>query len=48
MAEKTTGKNVKVLVADFTKDNIYEEIEESLKDLNIGVLGMLFQNFSIE
>lgn len=36
---ETTGKNVKVLVADLTKDDVFEEIEKELKDLNIGVLG---------
>ncbi|KAL2079541.1 hypothetical protein ACEWY4_025285 [Coilia grayii] len=36
--ENTTGKTVQVLAADFTKDNVYEPIENALKDLNIGVL----------
>nr|XP_057926592.1 17-beta-hydroxysteroid dehydrogenase type 3 isoform X3 [Doryrhamphus excisus] len=34
----TTGREVKVLVTDFTMDNIFSDIEEQLKDLNIGVL----------
>lgn len=36
---QSTGKNVKVIVADLTKDDVFEEIEEELKYLNIGVLG---------
>ncbi|OCU01173.1 testosterone 17-beta-dehydrogenase 3 [Xenopus laevis] len=36
--EQSTGKNVKIIQADFTKDNIYEHIEESLKGLKIGIL----------
>ncbi|XP_062372184.1 17-beta-hydroxysteroid dehydrogenase type 3 [Sardina pilchardus] len=35
---RITRKRVKVLAVDFTKDNVYESIEESLEDLNIGVL----------
>ncbi|XP_054630706.1 17-beta-hydroxysteroid dehydrogenase type 3 isoform X2 [Dunckerocampus dactyliophorus] len=34
----TTGRKVKVLVTDFTMDNVFSDIEEQLKDLNIGVL----------
>ncbi|XP_013857996.1 17-beta-hydroxysteroid dehydrogenase type 3, partial [Austrofundulus limnaeus] len=33
-----TGQKVKVIVADFTKDDIYGDIEEQLQDLNVGVL----------
>ncbi|XP_072564656.1 17-beta-hydroxysteroid dehydrogenase type 3 isoform X1 [Paramormyrops kingsleyae] len=36
-----TGKQVKVITADFTKDDIYEHIEENLRGLEVGVLGML-------
>ncbi|KAM4706987.1 17-beta-hydroxysteroid dehydrogenase type 3 [Discoglossus pictus] len=36
--EKSTGRKVKIIQADFTKDNIYEQIEESLKGLEIGIL----------
>nr|XP_029534431.1 testosterone 17-beta-dehydrogenase 3-like isoform X2 [Oncorhynchus nerka] len=36
--EETTGQKVKVIVADFTEDDMYECIKEKLKDLNIGVL----------
>lgn len=36
---ESTGKNVKVIVADLTKDDVFEEIEKELNDLNIGVLG---------
>uniref|UniRef100_A0A3Q4H5F5 Hydroxysteroid (17-beta) dehydrogenase 3 n=1 Tax=Neolamprologus brichardi TaxID=32507 RepID=A0A3Q4H5F5_NEOBR len=35
---EATGQRVKVIVTDFTKENIFSEIEEQLKDLNIGVL----------
>ncbi|CAK6950594.1 -beta-hydroxysteroid dehydrogenase type 3 [Scomber scombrus] len=33
-----TGQRVKVVVTDFTKENVFSEIEDQLKDLNIGVL----------
>ncbi|XP_069819579.1 17-beta-hydroxysteroid dehydrogenase type 3 [Dendropsophus ebraccatus] len=36
--ELTTGRNVKIIQADFTKNKIYEHIEENLKGLEIGVL----------
>ncbi|XP_026199986.1 testosterone 17-beta-dehydrogenase 3 [Anabas testudineus] len=35
---ETTGQRVKVIVTDFTKENVFSEIEDQLKDLNIGVL----------
>ncbi|XP_028832716.1 17-beta-hydroxysteroid dehydrogenase type 3 isoform X1 [Denticeps clupeoides] len=35
---ETTGKRVKVIVADFTKDDVYENIAQNLQDLNIGIL----------
>uniref|UniRef100_A0A4W5R6N5 Hydroxysteroid (17-beta) dehydrogenase 3 n=1 Tax=Hucho hucho TaxID=62062 RepID=A0A4W5R6N5_9TELE len=35
---ETTGQKVKVIVADFTEDDMYEHIEEKLKGLNISVL----------
>ena len=38
-AERTTGRSVKVIQADFTKDDIYEGIKEELKGLEIGILG---------
>ncbi|KAJ3604297.1 hypothetical protein NHX12_029038 [Muraenolepis orangiensis] len=34
-----TGQRVKVVVADFTQDDVYDEIEDNLNDLEIGVLG---------
>ncbi|KAJ8380786.1 hypothetical protein SKAU_G00015640 [Synaphobranchus kaupii] len=34
----TTGREVKVIVADFTKDDIYEHIEGNLTGLNVGIL----------
>ncbi|XP_007938043.1 testosterone 17-beta-dehydrogenase 3 [Orycteropus afer afer] len=50
--EQTTGRSVKIIQADFTKDDIYEYIEENLKGLEIGILvnnvGMLpyyFQSY---
>lgn len=33
-----TGQTVKVVVTDFTKENVFSEVEDQLKDLNIGVL----------
>ncbi|XP_058998933.1 17-beta-hydroxysteroid dehydrogenase type 3 isoform X2 [Mustela lutreola] len=36
--ECTTGSSVKIIQADFTKDNIYEYIREKLKGLEIGIL----------
>lgn len=37
-----TGQRVKVIVTDFTQENIFSKIEDQLKDLNIGVLGWTF------
>ncbi|KAK2837131.1 hypothetical protein Q5P01_014343 [Channa striata] len=34
----STGQKVKVIVTDFTKENVFSEMEAQLKDLNIGVL----------
>ncbi|KAM6169835.1 17-beta-hydroxysteroid dehydrogenase type 3 [Rhynchocyon petersi] len=36
--EETTGSSVKIIQADYTKDDIYEYIEENLKGLEIGIL----------
>ncbi|XP_008578747.1 PREDICTED: testosterone 17-beta-dehydrogenase 3 [Galeopterus variegatus] len=36
--EQTTGSSVKIIQADFTKDDIYEYIKEKLKGLEIGIL----------
>uniref|UniRef100_A0A667HA78 17beta-estradiol 17-dehydrogenase n=1 Tax=Lynx canadensis TaxID=61383 RepID=A0A667HA78_LYNCA len=36
--ECTTGSSVKIIQADFTKDNIYEHIREKLEGLEIGIL----------
>nr|XP_033784158.1 testosterone 17-beta-dehydrogenase 3 isoform X2 [Geotrypetes seraphini] len=36
--EETTGRQVKIIQADFTKDDIYENIEENIKGLEIGIL----------
>ena len=41
IAERTTGRSVKIIQADFTKDDIYEYIKEELKGLEIGILGKL-------
>lgn len=38
-AECATGSSVKIIQADFTKDNIYDYIREKLKGLDIGILG---------
>ncbi|XP_033476201.1 17-beta-hydroxysteroid dehydrogenase type 3 [Epinephelus lanceolatus] len=34
----TTGQKVKVIITDFIQENVYSEIEDQLRDLNIGVL----------
>ncbi|XP_008934088.1 PREDICTED: testosterone 17-beta-dehydrogenase 3, partial [Merops nubicus] len=36
--EQTTGRKVKVIQADFTKNSIYENIEKHLQGLDVGVL----------
>ncbi|XP_077659241.1 17-beta-hydroxysteroid dehydrogenase type 3-like [Urocitellus parryii] len=36
--EQTTGSRVRVIQADFTKDDIYESIKEELKGLEVGIL----------
>uniref|UniRef100_A0A8C0QP21 Hydroxysteroid 17-beta dehydrogenase 3 n=1 Tax=Chelonoidis abingdonii TaxID=106734 RepID=A0A8C0QP21_CHEAB len=36
--EQATGRNVKIIQADFTKDYIYENIEKCLQGLEIGIL----------
>uniref|UniRef100_A0A2I3TQP2 17beta-estradiol 17-dehydrogenase n=1 Tax=Pan troglodytes TaxID=9598 RepID=A0A2I3TQP2_PANTR len=36
--ERTTGRSVKIIQADFTKDDIYEHIKEKLAGLEIGIL----------
>ncbi|PWA15806.1 hypothetical protein CCH79_00008918 [Gambusia affinis] len=35
---ETTGRKVKVIVADFSEENVFRKIEEELKDLKVGVL----------
>lgn len=42
----STGQKVRVIIADFTDENIFSEIEEQLKDLCVGILGsILFKLF---
>ncbi|XP_078009130.1 17-beta-hydroxysteroid dehydrogenase type 3 isoform X4 [Phascolarctos cinereus] len=36
--EQATGSHVKIIQADFTKDDIYENIKENLQGLEIGIL----------
>ncbi|XP_060092393.1 17-beta-hydroxysteroid dehydrogenase type 3 [Heteronotia binoei] len=36
--EKATGRNVKIIQADFTKNDIYDDIKERLQGLEIGIL----------
>ncbi|KAK1801263.1 hypothetical protein P4O66_022956 [Electrophorus voltai] len=36
--ERSTGRKVKLISADFTKDNIYGHIQESLRGLDVAVL----------
>lgn len=44
--EDDTGRSVKVIASDFTREDIYENIEDNLKGLDVGILvnnvGMLF------
>ena len=37
----TTGRNVKVIVADFVKEDVFGQIEDQLRELNIGILGWM-------
>lgn len=37
----TTGRKVKVIVTDFVKEDIFGEIEDQLRELNIGILGWM-------
>lgn len=37
--EGTIGSRVKIVQADFTKEDIYDHIKEKLKGLEIGILG---------
>uniref|UniRef100_A0A803TMZ4 Hydroxysteroid 17-beta dehydrogenase 3 n=1 Tax=Anolis carolinensis TaxID=28377 RepID=A0A803TMZ4_ANOCA len=37
--EQTTGQRVKIIQADFTKMDIYSDIEKSLQGLEVGILG---------
>lgn len=37
----TTGRKVKVIVTDFVKEDAFGEIEDQLKELNIGILGWM-------
>ncbi|XP_033020606.1 testosterone 17-beta-dehydrogenase 3 [Lacerta agilis] len=36
--EQSTGRKVKIIQADFTRRNVYNDIEESLQGLEIGIL----------
>uniref|UniRef100_A0A8C0J3Z8 Hydroxysteroid 17-beta dehydrogenase 3 n=1 Tax=Chelonoidis abingdonii TaxID=106734 RepID=A0A8C0J3Z8_CHEAB len=45
--EQATGRNVKIIQADFTKDYIYENIEKCLQGLEIGILGNLLCNYKL-
>ncbi|XP_006001958.1 17-beta-hydroxysteroid dehydrogenase type 3 [Latimeria chalumnae] len=46
--EHKTGRTVKIIKADFTKDDVYEHIEENLRELEIGILvnnvGMIYSH----
>jgi len=39
LTELTTGGKVKVIAADFTKDDIHGHIKEIIEGLDIGILG---------
>lgn len=36
---ETTGQRVKVIVTDFMKENVFGEIDDQLRGLDIGILG---------
>lgn len=37
----TTGRQVKVVVTDFVKEDVFGDIEEQLRELDIGILGRM-------
>lgn len=37
----TTGRKVKVIVTDFAKENVFGDIEDQLRELDIGILGWM-------
>lgn len=46
--EGTTESRVKIVQADFTKEDIYDHIKEKLKDLEIGILGKYIKNANLD
>lgn len=47
-SDDTTGRKVKVIVTDFVKEDVFGEIEDQLRELNIGVLGWINTKFHIQ
>ncbi|XP_068944117.1 17-beta-hydroxysteroid dehydrogenase type 3 isoform X2 [Petaurus breviceps papuanus] len=49
VGEQATGRHIKIIQADFTRDDIYENIKENLQGLEIGILvnnvGMIHRYF---
>lgn len=46
--EGTTESRVKIVQADFTKEDIYDHIKEKLKGLEIGILGKYIKNANLD
>lgn len=47
-AEVKMGRKVMVIVADFTKDNIYGHIKETIQGLEIAVLGLFASTYPMQ
>lgn len=47
LTELTTGGKVKVIAADFTKDDIYGCIKENIDGLDIGILGQYIRYLNV-
>lgn len=43
----TTGRKVKVIVTDFAKENVFGDIEDQLRGLDIGILGWMNTKLNI-
>lgn len=43
----TTGRKVKVIVTDFAKENVFGDIEDQLRELDIGILGWMNTKLNI-
>lgn len=43
----TTGREVKVIVTDFVKEDVFGEIEDQLRELDVGILGWMTTKLNI-